>query len=197
MPCLRSSWQHTGSRRCCVWHLCSWGKQTLSCVMWDIASWPGIEAGPPALAAWCLRHWTAGRPQGHILKSSSEPAGAQERICRSPRDEQTPLWEALAQRARSTLLEEAAGPEGFVQAVIEGWRQGQHLLPEGVSESRSVTSDSLRPHGLYSPWNSPGQNTAVGSLSLRQGIFPTQVSHIAGGFFTSWATGEAQENWSG
>ena len=24
-------------------------------------------------------------------------------------------------------------------------------------------SDSLRPHGLYSPWNSPGQNTGVGS----------------------------------
>ena len=87
-----------------------------------------------------------------------------------------------------------------------------------------------RPHGLYSPWNSPGQDTGVGSLSLLQGIFPTQesnwglphcrwilyqlshkgsgrilewvaypfssrsaqprnwirVSHIAGGFFTSW-----------
>ena len=32
------------------------------------------------------------------------------------------------------------------------------------------------PHGLYSPWNSPGQNTGVGSLSL-QGIFPTQGSN--------------------
>ena len=38
-------------------------------------------------------------------------------------------------------------------------------------------SDSLRPHGLYSPWNSPGQNTGVGSLSLLQGIFPTQRSN--------------------
>ena len=27
----------------------------------------------------------------------------------------------------------------------------------------------------YSPWNSPGQNTRVGSLSLLQGIFPTQT----------------------
>ena len=27
--------------------------------------------------------------------------------------------------------------------------------------------------GLYNPWNSPGQNTGVGSLSLLQGIFPT------------------------
>ena len=40
------------------------------------------------------------------------------------------------------------------------------------SESRSVVSDSLWPHGLYRPWNSPGQNTGVGSLSLFQGIFP-------------------------
>ena len=45
------------------------------------------------------------------------------------------------------------------------------------SESCSVLSNSLQPHGLYSPWNSPGENTGVGSLSLLQGIFPTQGSH--------------------
>ena len=82
------------------------------------------------------------------------------------------------------------------------------------SESCLVMSDSLQPHGLYSPWNSPGQNTGVGtfsrdlpkpgiepqsptlqadslptepqgkpkntrvgSLSLLQGIFPTQGSN--------------------
>ena len=45
------------------------------------------------------------------------------------------------------------------------------LITESVS--RSVTSDSLLPHGLYSPWNSPGQNPGVGSLFLLQGIFPT------------------------
>ena len=39
-----------------------------------------------------------------------------------------------------------------------------------------VVSDSLQPHGLYSPWNSSGQNTRVGSLFLLQGIFPTQGS---------------------
>ena len=104
-------------------------------------------------------------------------------------------------------------------------------------------SGSLWPHGLQPtkclcPWNSPGQNTGVGSLSLLQGIFPTQgsnpglphcrlilyqlshkgsprilewvafpfsrgsslprdqtrVSCIAGGFFTSWATNEAQKS---
>ena len=45
------------------------------------------------------------------------------------------------------------------------------------SESCSVVSDSWWPHRLYSPWNSPGQNTGVGSRSLLQGIFPTQVSN--------------------
>ena len=45
------------------------------------------------------------------------------------------------------------------------------------SESHSVVSDSLQPHGLYSPWNSPGQNTGVGRLPLPQGIFPTQGSN--------------------
>ena len=43
-----------------------------------------------------------------------------------------------------------------------------------MSESRSPMSDSLKPQGLYSPWNSPGQNTGLSSLFLLQGIFPTQ-----------------------
>ena len=38
-------------------------------------------------------------------------------------------------------------------------------------------SNSLRPHGLYSPWNSPGQNAGVCRCSLLQGIFPTQGSN--------------------
>ena len=46
------------------------------------------------------------------------------------------------------------------------------------SESCSVVSDSLQPHDLYSPWNSPGQNNGVGSHSLLQGIFPTQGSNL-------------------
>ena len=43
-----------------------------------------------------------------------------------------------------------------------------------IYESHSVVSDSLWPHGLYSPWNSPDQNTRMCNLSLLQGIFPTQ-----------------------
>ena len=45
------------------------------------------------------------------------------------------------------------------------------------SEICSVMSNSLWPHGVYSPWNSIGQNTGVGSCSLLQGIFPTQGSN--------------------
>ena len=33
---------------------------------------------------------------------------------------------------------------------------------------------TLQPHRLYNPWDSPGQNTGVGSLSLLQEVFPTQ-----------------------
>ena len=60
-----------------------------------------------------------------------------------------------------------------------GWTQSlpHRVKSESESESRSVVSNSLRSHGLYSPWNSPGQNTRVGSLSLLQWIFPTQGSN--------------------
>ena len=58
------------------------------------------------------------------------------------------------------------------------------------SETCSVMSDSLQPQGLYSAWNSPGQNNGVSSLSLLQGIFLTQGSNpglpYCSGFFTSW-----------
>ena len=53
-------------------------------------------------------------------------------------------------------------------------RWGDTRMP---CQSRLVVSDSLWPHGLYSPWSSPGQNTRVGSRSLLQGIFPTQGSN--------------------
>ena len=75
----------------------------------------------------------------------------------------------------------------------------RHCLPsayvEPVSESHSVMSDSLRPHGLYS-------SRMLQAGTLEWVAFPfsrgssqsrdrTQVSRIAGRFFTSWATREA------
>ena len=52
-----------------------------------------------------------------------------------------------------------------------------YKVRESESGSCSVLSDSLQPHGLYSLWNSPMQNTGVGSLSLLQRIFLTQESN--------------------
>ena len=59
------------------------------------------------------------------------------------------------------------------------WSQYSNLLifKKVKWELLSRVSDSLWPHGLYSPWNSPGQNSEVGSLSLLQGILPTQGSN--------------------
>ena len=83
---------------------------------------------------------------------------------------------------RATHL--ASPPSGCCRLRVQGplpapvplppWPGGNLSLER---ESRSVRSDSLQPHGLYSPWNSPGQNTGVGSLSLLQGSFPTQGSN--------------------
>ena len=49
-----------------------------------------------------------------------------------------------------------------------------HFSPKSESGSCSVMSHSLQHHGLYSLWNSLGQNTGVDSLSLLQRIFLTQ-----------------------
>ena len=70
-----------------------------------------------------------------------------------------------------------------------------HLLNASESESYSVMSDSLQPLELYSPWILQARILewiavpfSRGSLQPRDG---TQVSCIAGRFFTSWATWEA------
>ena len=54
---------------------------------------------------------------------------------------------------------------------------GQSPHHQRESESCSVMSDFLQLHGQYRSWNSLGQNTGVGSLSLLQGIFWTQGSN--------------------
>ena len=67
--------------------------------------------------------------------------------------------------------------------LVTGWNEWKLK-----SLSRVWLSET---HGLYSPWNSPGQSTGVGSLSLLQGIFPTQESNP--GQCTNWAMREASE----
>ena len=55
------------------------------------------------------------------------------------------------------------------------WSEALYAAGNLVGQVFEVkVAQSLRPHGINSPWNSPGQNTGEGSLSLLQGIFPTQ-----------------------
>ena len=65
------------------------------------------------------------------------------------------------------------------------------------SESHLVVSSFVQPHGLYSPLNSPGQNTEWVDFSVSRGSSQPRdwihISRIACGFFTSRATREAQE----
>ena len=64
------------------------------------------------------------------------------------------------------------------RSLMNVCRVSQWMKPKNKkSESSSVVSDSWWPHRPYSPWNSPGPNTGEGSLSLLQGIFPTQGSN--------------------
>ena len=104
---------------------------------------------PPTPTAEWVR-WSMTEAQQHIRRTGrAAPAGTR------PGD---PGMEAETDPVGSTL--------GSLQAGREG-----------ESESHSVMSYSLRAHRPYSPWNSPGQNTGVGSLSLLQGIFPTEGSN--------------------
>ena len=55
--------------------------------------------------------------------------------------------------------------------ILKLYSQPFHDLKLKVKVAQSCLT-LCDPHGLYSPWNSPGQNTGVGSLSLLQGDLP-------------------------
>ena len=67
----------------------------------------------------------------------------------------------------------------YTKECWETWQMSV-LWPKSECESisHSVMSDSLRPHGLLCPWDSPAKNTGVGCHSLLQGIFPIQGSNL-------------------
>ena len=67
-----------------------------------------------------------------------------------------------------------------LSTVTVAWKQvikNKQTNKQTKKQGRSVVTGSLWPRGLYSLWNSPGQDTGVGSLSLLQGIFVTQGSN--------------------
>ena len=57
---------------------------------------------------------------------------------------------------------------------LQGWKKNGNNNADKIVDVEVIQScPTLWPCGLCSPWNSPSQNTGMGSLSLLQGIFPT------------------------
>ena len=87
-------------------------------------------------------------------------------------------------------------PRGFSKQ--EYW-SGLPCPPPGDLSNPGIKprSPALQEDSLPSELPEKPKNTGVGSLSLLQGIFPTQelnwISCIAGGLSTSWATKEAPQ----
>ena len=84
------------------------------------------------------------------------------------------LWTALSDSQLWSRQPPFVSSNTSDSSLTDGF-PGSGLLPLPsiwVSESHSVVFESLQPHGLYSPWNSPGQNTGVGCRSPSSGDHP-------------------------
>ena len=105
----------------------------------------------------------------------------QETLVRSPGWE-GPLEEEMMTQSsvldwKTPWTEEPGGLQSMQsQRTRYDWatKRTQHTTWKGVKWRPLSRVRLFTTRGLYSPWNSPGQNTGVGSLSLLQGIFPTQ-----------------------
>ena len=139
-----------------MYYFCPLGKRsTAMCSQKDVKSWTRVRqwasrADPLLEARLCPPGWWS----GHL-----------------------PLWSGPRERhvRCGPMIVEDSPPLTLNGKTFS--RVGHYSHPDCASESHSVVSDSLWPHRLCSPWNSLGQNTGVGSLSLLQGTFPTQGSN--------------------
>ena len=173
-----------------------------------IVPWSGIEPRPPVLGAQSLNHWTT-REVPYILWVG-------ERVCLvaqscltlcNPMDCSPP-----GSSVHGDFPNENTGV-GYLQLVGSSSKQssqprdqtrvsylaGRFFSTE--SESCSIMSDSWDPthytvHGILQARILEWVAFSFSRVSS-QPWDQTHVSHIAGRFFTSWATREAQEYWSG
>ena len=102
------------------------------------------------------------------------------------------VWEQEARKGRTirSVLVIRLSQLGY-KALGSLWEAHPVCMPSCSVMSSSLRAHGLKPTRLLCPWNFPGKNTGVASHSLLQGIFPTQVSCIAGRFFTVWMAREA------
>ncbi|KAB0382573.1 hypothetical protein FD755_004490, partial [Muntiacus reevesi] len=75
-----------------------------------------------------------------------------------------------------------SGSSAFSKTSLNIWNSTGIPSPPLAFEGLSVVSNSLQPHGLYSPWNSPGKKTGVGchtnASSLRNiSTAPNSAAH--------------------
>ena len=127
--------------------------------------------------------WTAASQlacsEGRVTGQTEAVPGSLEPTSQCPcLEEETEAHETRRGGRRKTGISRAlSGCQTLGQVPVRGqWMESPAPSPagwycstsRGGSEIRSVVSDSLRPHGLYSPWNSPGQNTGVGQIRSDQ-----------------------------
>ena len=84
-------------------------------------------------------------------------------------------WVAISFSRGSSQLRNRTWVSCVVHIFFTNWATREALIQWKWKSLNCV--QVLQPHEQYSPWNSPGQNTGVGSHSLLQGIFPTQMSN--------------------
>ena len=126
-----------------------------------------------------------------LMATKGESGRRRNRKCKASDSRRSDVWGAehrpmwLEGRRGGSLIISQAFTEYLLSAGHGGhnWEQGRPGPSlkgmVGESESHSIVSDSLWPHGLWParlpcPWDSLGKNTGVGSRSLPQEIFPTQ-----------------------
>jgi len=108
-------------------------------------------------------------------KLSNDGSGESDTMCAGPKGtRRSPAHGDPQHLCASHFPAQADSPMG--DAMTNSKRRGNSALSSWISscESYSVVFDSLQPQGLYSPWNSPGQNTKVSRFSLLQGVFLAQ-----------------------
>ena len=95
------------------------------------------------------------------------------------KDEQISVWSWQEKKSKKTRKEEGLGERNTWKKEVVAEAAGERACE--LKTKVSVPFGIRAPWGpvkwIYRPWSSPGQNTGVGSLSLLQGIFPTQGSN--------------------
>ena len=130
----------------------------LSCSLWDLVPWPGVEPGPSALGEWSLSHWTT----REVLRFQFADILGKIQL----------WWECWPHRGSTAdLFRVMERYYSFAVVVITCLCL--------VAQSCLTLCNPLdcSPPGSSVHGDSPGKNIGMGCHALHQGIFPTQRSN--------------------